>query len=133
MVQARYSDSQLRALEEARFCQKTDAINRRINVIYFWGLEHTQLEATRLAKVSPNTLRKSAAAFGIRPTRRGDQGRLRRASAWEFGASCGSDRAVDRGATTADPSANIHAQLGDGTASPVANTWESRPHAPGGF
>ncbi|MGC8551781.1 MAG: helix-turn-helix domain-containing protein [Phycisphaerae bacterium] len=63
MVQARYSDSQLRALDEARFCQKTDAINRRINVIYFWGLGHTQLEATRLANVSPNTLRKSAAAF----------------------------------------------------------------------
>ena len=63
MVQARYSDSQLRALDEARFCQKTDAINRRINVIYFWGLGHTQLEATRRANVSPNTLRKSAAAF----------------------------------------------------------------------
>ncbi|MGC9261492.1 MAG: hypothetical protein ACP5I8_15625, partial [Phycisphaerae bacterium] len=63
MVQARYSDSQLRALDAARFCQKTDAINRRINVIYFWGLGHTQLEATRLANVSPNTLRKSAAAF----------------------------------------------------------------------
>ena len=33
MVQARYSDSQLRALDEARFCQKTDAINRRIKAV----------------------------------------------------------------------------------------------------
>ncbi len=63
MVQARYSDLQLRILDEARFCQKTDAINRRINAVYFWGLGRTQLEATRLANVSPNTLRKSIAAL----------------------------------------------------------------------
>jgi transposase len=63
MVQARFEAEQLRALDEARFSQKTDAINRRINVVYFHGLGFTQREAARLANVSPNTLRKSVAAF----------------------------------------------------------------------
>jgi len=63
MVQARYSAPQLKMLDEARFCQKTDAINRRVNAVYFRGLGLTQAEAARLANVSPNTLRKFVAAF----------------------------------------------------------------------
>ena len=63
MVQARYTPGQLRLLDEARFCQKTDAINRRVNAVYFRGLGKTQQEAARLANVSVNTLRKSVAAF----------------------------------------------------------------------
>ena len=58
-----FNDVQLKALDEARFCQKTDAINRRVNVAYFRGLGHTQQEAARLANVSLNTLRKAVAAF----------------------------------------------------------------------
>ena len=63
MVQARYSAPQLKMLDEARFCQKTDAINRRVNAVYFRGLGLTQREAARLANVSPNTLRKFVDAF----------------------------------------------------------------------
>jgi transposase len=63
MVQARYSDEQLKVLDEARYCQKTDAINRRLNAVYFRGLGLTQREAVGLANVSPNTLRKSVDAF----------------------------------------------------------------------
>jgi transposase len=63
MVQARLSAEQLRGLDEARFCQKTDAINRRVNAVYFRGLGLTQREAARLANVSLNTLRKFVAAF----------------------------------------------------------------------
>lgn len=63
MVQARYNAEQLKMLDEARFCQKTDAINRRINAVYFHGLGFTQREAARLANVSPNTRRKFVAAF----------------------------------------------------------------------
>jgi len=50
MVQARYTPEQLRLLDEARFCQKTDAINRRINAVYFRGLGKTQQEAADLAR-----------------------------------------------------------------------------------
>ena len=63
MVQTRYSQEQLKLLDEARFCQKTDAINRRLNAVYFRGLGQTQQEAARLAHVSLNTLRKFVAAF----------------------------------------------------------------------
>jgi transposase len=63
MVQARYSAEQLRSLDEARFSQRTDAINRRVNAVYFYGLGLLQREATCLANVSPNTLRKFVAAF----------------------------------------------------------------------
>jgi transposase len=63
MVQARYSAEQLQMLDEARFCQKTDAINRRLNAVYFRGLGQTQAEAARLAHVSVNTLRKFVQAF----------------------------------------------------------------------
>jgi transposase len=63
MVQAVYTPEQLRLLDEARFCQKTDAINRRVNAVYFRGLGRTQQEAARLANVSLNTLRKFVAAF----------------------------------------------------------------------
>jgi len=63
MVQARYGAERLKMLDEARFCQKTDAINRRINAVYFHGLGQTQREGARLANVSPNTLRKFVAAF----------------------------------------------------------------------
>lgn len=66
MVQARYSDQRLRMLDEARFCQKTDAINRRVNAVYFHGMGFTQRQAARLANVSPNTLRKFVAAFESR-------------------------------------------------------------------
>jgi transposase len=50
-------------LDEARFSQKTDAINRRVNAVYFRGLGLTQREAARLANVSPNTLRKFVGVF----------------------------------------------------------------------
>lgn len=63
MAQARYSVDQLKMLDEARFSQKTDAINRRINAVYFRGLGLTQQEAARLANVSVNTLRKFVGAF----------------------------------------------------------------------
>lgn len=63
MVQPRYSVERLKLLDEARFCQKTDAIHRRINVVYFHGLGFTQRQAAKLANVSPNTLRKFVAAF----------------------------------------------------------------------
>ena len=63
MVHARYNAEQMRMLDEARFCQKTDAINRRVNAVYFRGLGMTQREAAGLANVSINTLRKSMAAF----------------------------------------------------------------------
>ncbi len=63
MRRTHFNDLQLKALDEARFCQKTDAINRRVNAAYFRGLGHTQQEAARLANVSINTLRKAVAAF----------------------------------------------------------------------
>lgn len=63
MNQARYSDQQLRTLDEARFSQKTDAINRRVNAVYFYGLGRSRGDAARLANVCSNTLRKFAAAF----------------------------------------------------------------------
>ncbi|MDA8376471.1 MAG: winged helix-turn-helix domain-containing protein [Planctomycetia bacterium] len=63
MRQKHFTDLQLKALDEARFCQKTDAINRRVNAVYFRGLGRTQREAALLAKVSLNTLRKAVAAF----------------------------------------------------------------------
>lgn len=59
----RYTPEQLKALDEARFSQKTDAINRRINAVYLWGLGLTQREVVRLAQVSPNTMRVHARAF----------------------------------------------------------------------
>jgi transposase len=63
MNQARYSAPQLRTLDEARFSQKTDAINRRVNAVYFYGLGRSRAEAARLANVCCNTLRKFAGAF----------------------------------------------------------------------
>lgn len=63
MTQPRYSGEQLKLLDEARFSAKTDAINRRINAVYFHGLGKTQREGATLANVSPNTLRKFVAAF----------------------------------------------------------------------
>lgn len=63
MVQSRYSVAQLKMLDEARFCQRTDAINRRVNAVYFHGLGLTRHEASRLANVSPTTLRKFVDAF----------------------------------------------------------------------
>ena len=63
MVATRLDGERLRMLDEARFCQKTDAINRRINAVYFRGLGLTQQEAARLANVSLNTLRKFVGAF----------------------------------------------------------------------
>ena len=42
----RYTPEQLKALDEARFSQKTDAINRRINAVYFWGLGMKQRRRT---------------------------------------------------------------------------------------
>lgn len=59
----RYTPEQLKALDEARFSQKTDAINRRINSVYLWGVGLTQREVVRLAQVSPNTMRVHARAF----------------------------------------------------------------------
>ena len=59
----RYTPEQLKALDEARFSQKTDALNRRINAVYFWGLGLTQREVSRLAQVSVNTMRFHARAF----------------------------------------------------------------------
>ena len=63
MAHRRYNDAQLQIVDKSRFCQKTDAINRRVNAVYFRGLGMTLLEAARLANVSVNTLRKFAAAF----------------------------------------------------------------------
>jgi transposase len=63
MVQTRYSAEQLKQLDEARFSQKTDAINRRVNAVYFHGLGFKRSEAARLANVSINTLRKFVAGF----------------------------------------------------------------------
>jgi len=63
MVQARYSPEQLKALDEARYGQKTDAINRRLNAVYFYGTGQLRGEAARLAGVCPNTLRKFVAAY----------------------------------------------------------------------
>jgi len=59
----RYTPEQLKRLDEARFSQKTDAINRRMNAVYFWGLGLTQREVSRLAQVSVNTMRFHARAF----------------------------------------------------------------------
>ena len=42
MRQQHFSDIELKVLDEARFCQKTDAINRRVNAAYFRGLGRTQ-------------------------------------------------------------------------------------------
>ncbi|MCC6579811.1 MAG: hypothetical protein IT440_05170, partial [Phycisphaeraceae bacterium] len=47
MVQPRYNAERLQALDDARFCQKTDAINRRINAVYFHGLGFTQREGAK--------------------------------------------------------------------------------------
>ena len=58
-----FSDLQLKILDEARFGQKTKAINRRVNAVYFRGCGRTQREAAQLAKVSLNTLRKAVATF----------------------------------------------------------------------
>ena len=63
MTEPRYRPEPLTELDEARFCQRTDAINRRLNAVYFHGLGLRQREATRLAHVSPNTLRKFVAAY----------------------------------------------------------------------
>jgi transposase len=63
MVKPRYTPEELRRLDEARFSQKTDAINRRVNAVYFHGLGRARREAAGLANVSPNTLRKFVAAF----------------------------------------------------------------------
>ena len=63
MNQARYSTQQLQTLDEARFSQKTDAINRRVNAVYFYGLGRSRADAARLANVCLNTLRKFADAF----------------------------------------------------------------------
>lgn len=63
MAQARYSQAQLKALDEARYCQATDAINRRVNAVYFYGTGQLRCAAARLAGVCPNTLRKFVAAF----------------------------------------------------------------------
>ena len=62
-VQARYSPAPLKLLDEARFGQKTEALNHRVNAGYFRGLGKTQQEAARLANISPNTRRKFVAAF----------------------------------------------------------------------
>jgi transposase len=58
-----YSDLQLKILDEARFGQKTRAINRRVNAVYCRGCGRTQREAAQLAKVRLNTLRKAVATF----------------------------------------------------------------------
>ena len=58
-----FTEEQLQTLDKARFCQKTDAINRRVNAVYFRGLGRTQREASMLPKVSINTLRKATAGF----------------------------------------------------------------------
>ena len=63
MMQARYRQEQLRKLDEARYCQKTDSINRRDNAVYFYGIGQLRYEAARLAGVCPNTLRKFVAAY----------------------------------------------------------------------
>ena len=63
MMQARYPPEQLRQLDQARYCQKTDAINRRVNAVYFYGTGQLRCEAARLAGVCPNTRRKFAAAY----------------------------------------------------------------------
>jgi transposase len=63
MAEARYHAERLHILDEARFSQKTDAINRRVNAVYFHGLGLTRREAARLTNVSPNTLDKFVAAF----------------------------------------------------------------------
>jgi len=63
MMQARYRQEQLRELDEARYGQKTDAINRRVNAVYFYGIGQPRCAAARLAGVCPNTLRKFAAAY----------------------------------------------------------------------
>jgi len=63
MVQTRFSPEQLQQLDEARFSQKTDAINRRVNAVYFRGQGRTLAEAAELAHVSPNTVRKFVTAF----------------------------------------------------------------------
>ena len=62
-MQARYPPEQLRQLDQARYCQKTDAINRRVNAVYFYGTGQLRCEAARLAGVYPNTRRKFAAAY----------------------------------------------------------------------
>lgn len=46
-----------------RYGQKTDAINRRLNAVYFYGTGQRRCEAARLAGVCPNTLRKFVAAY----------------------------------------------------------------------
>lgn len=59
----RYTPEQLKVLDEARFSQKTDALNRRINAVYFWGLGLTQRQVSQLAHVSANTMRRYVGIF----------------------------------------------------------------------
>jgi hypothetical protein len=63
MTQARYAQEQLMELDEARYSQKTDAIDRRVNAVYFYGTGQPRCVAARLAGICPNTLRKFAAAY----------------------------------------------------------------------
>jgi hypothetical protein len=57
MVQTRYSAEQLKQLDEARFSQKTDAINRRVNAVYFHGLGFKRSEDPRTGdKVTPGAV-----------------------------------------------------------------------------
>lgn len=63
MSQPRYSPEQLRALDQARFRQKTDTINRRVNAVYFHGQGKSQAEAAALANVCLNTVRQYTAAY----------------------------------------------------------------------
>jgi len=62
-LQPRYTDEQLRQLDDARFSQKTDVLNRRVNAVYFYGQGHTHCQAAKLANISRNTLYKSIDAF----------------------------------------------------------------------
>jgi len=57
-LQPRYTDEQLRQLDDARFSQKTDVLNRRVNAVYFYGLGHRRCHAAKLANVSLNTIYK---------------------------------------------------------------------------
>lgn len=62
-LQPRYTDEQLRQLDDARFSQKTDVLNRRVNAVYFYGLGHRRCHAAKLANVSLNTIYKFIDAF----------------------------------------------------------------------
>lgn len=63
MTSPRYSLEQLKELDKARFSQKTDAINRRVNAVYFYGLGWLQREAAELANVCLNTVRHFVRAY----------------------------------------------------------------------